>query len=223
MKTISKTKHTIRNSLTAIAAGAVLLVPSAAVFAHNGSGRGGHDQNNFKNQRQNSSRQVQARFAAQHGPRYMKSNQHGSWSEQDDRSTGSWWGDWRFNNNRNDDPDPNSCEARQARANKQTDRLKKASQYMLNRLSWQISDQQNYVNKHSLNPVNFADLKTTAQADKAAAQAAINALAVPSIDCDQPVVNDSVVLQLNKKPVLEALRVYNVDAVNISYAVQLAR
>lgn len=227
MKTISTTKHIFKNSIAAIAAGALLVAPTGAVFAHHSNGKDGR---NDRNNNRSNNRQVrpQARQAAasnsQRGPVYVRSNQHGSWNQDDDNQRGGgWWGDWRFNNGRENHPDQNSCEARQANANKQTDRLKQASQFMLSRLAWQVNSQEQYASKHNLSPENFDALKTTANTDKTTAQNAINVLNDPQIDCSQDRSNDASVLQANKKPVLEALRVYNIDAVNISYAVQAAR
>lgn len=198
-------RFNLKNLLKAMAViggtGALLSVPAGGAFATNHS-------NNHS--RSNNGDQGQAReFSRQRG---------------DKEFNDAWWNDWRFGEGRENWEDrPQTCEQRQSIANRETDRLKRSAFTQHKKIGWQVDFQKWYADRHELEPSNWQELLDEADASKAQASSAINALAHPEIDCEQPKENDKTVLQQNKEPVLSALRDYHIDALNITYAVQIAK
>lgn len=202
--TIKKSFTTI---VTSVAAGALLIAPAGAVFA-NGS-HGDKDGNRSSGR----------------GSSDNNSSRHSSDKDYNKHRGDSWWSDWRFGDGKKDwEDEPETCEERQESIDRQTKRLKDSSSRQLKRLSWQISFNKWYVDEHELEPENFEQMLTDADANKTEAKEAINALVSPTVDCEEGTVEaDKALLQLSKQPVIMALRDYHIDAVNISYAVQAAQ
>lgn len=157
MQAFKRSKRILKSTAVTGTVAALTLTPTAAVFAHGG----GHDNGSRDNKQASTAQQ----------------------SQQDKQKNKGNFNDW-FNRNKN--RQKLTCTQRQDILNQRAAAIKDKDTKKLNGLNIVYTGVQTYVSSGGITVDNYDTMNTRVAADQTDATNAVNAIAAPQLNCDDP-------------------------------------
>lgn len=185
---------------------------SLALIGSSGAGalaQGGHD----GAERHRSERTAQQQNTqGDNQDQSQRQNRRGDGNHNDEQRRG-WWQWWR-----KPKPQPaRTCEERQADVNQQITDFKSNAATYQSRLDTFYTYQQNYIAETGIVVENYEGLQNNINQAQTSAQAAVEAVSAPTLDCNQPEANDKQAVRQAKQAAKDSLNHYRAQVLQLAW------